>query len=120
MGLASTTTTLSHADIARIEAAYDLVNRREVLDLLHQHSFLVPILIEASEVIPRYFPPGSSLALEVFTEPDFGEERILFALIRSRLDTFEAHAHLDRLDEEWWLDASVGARGELVVDVQSL
>ncbi|MGH2562729.1 MAG: hypothetical protein ACRDJH_27025 [Thermomicrobiales bacterium] len=116
--MASTTTTLNHADVARIEAAYEFVNREEVLDFLDQHAFLVPILIEARQVIPRYFTLDLPLALELLIGPEDPDDRSLFVLIRTRLKSPDALTCLDRLDEEWWIEQSHQTDGALTITLE--
>jgi hypothetical protein len=116
--MASTTTALTQTDSTRLEAAYDLVNREEVLDFLAQHSFLIPILIEASRQIPGYFPSDISLALELLVGPEDPEDRSLFLAVRTRQNSADALASLDRLDEEWWVEQSYQTDGALTITIE--
>ncbi len=118
--MALQSTALASADIVRIESVYDFGDRDEVLGFLDLHPFLVPILIEASEIMPDYFPHGYALALDLSIDPEFPEDRVLFAFVRSRMRADEALDHLDWLDRGGWLDAAPRARGELVIDVDRL
>ena len=101
-------------------AARDTVRRpEEVAAYLRTFPQLVPLLIEAAEVVPRYFEPDAPLVLEVVTDPEADDPvPQLFALIETRLDPEVAADRLDRLDEDWWLDRSPPGPGVLVLDVE--
>lgn len=92
--------------IASLADLYRFNDREAVTGFLHQHNFLVDLLIEAREHISTHFGPDTPTVLEVFYDLDdeHGEPE-LFALIETTLPAEEAAVQLDRLDETWWLDA---------------
>lgn len=91
----------------------------EVEAFLNAFPHRIPVLIEATEVIPRYFGPDAPLVLEVFTDPEDDDPvPELFALVQIDLDPTEALDRLDRLDDEWWTDRSPDGPGALIVDIE--
>jgi hypothetical protein len=103
----------------RLAARYAFRRPEEVLAYLCQYPNLIPILLEAAVVIPRYFGPDAPLILEVVIDPESEiEARELLAIARVSLTPDEALARMDRLDEEWWLDRSPGGTGVLVLDFE--
>jgi hypothetical protein len=106
--------------IQSLEQLYSFRRPEEVVELLQAHPFLVPLLEEAHEKIAQYFGPSSEVMLEVVTDPEAMDDRELFAFIRTTLPPDEALSNLDRLDQEWWLDAGDRAEGNLCIDVEFL
>ena len=113
----------TEADQARllgeVGTRYALRRPEEVTAFLRAYPHLVPLLIEAAEVVPRYFEPDAPLVLEVVTDPEEdGLPPELFALVQTALDPDEALARIDRLDDDWWLDVSPDGPGTLVVSLE--
>jgi len=105
--------------ITRLAQRYTFRRPDEVAAFLHEHPRLSAVLLEASDVIPDYFGHDAPLFLEVFTDPETEPDaRELFAIVRTSMEPDEAVARLDRLDEEWWLDASSDESGVLVVSIE--
>ena len=91
----------------------------EVTAYPRTYPHLVPLLLEAAEVIPRYFGPDVPLILESFTNPEEdkpGPE--LVALVQTSLGPEAALDRLDRLGEDWWFEKSPDAPAVLVFDVE--
>lgn len=102
-----------------LRARYAFRRPEEVESFLNAYPHRIPVLIEAAEVIPRYFGPDAPLVLEVVTDPeDYEPVPELFALVGTDLDTKEALDTLDRLDEEWWTRRSPSGPGVVVVDFE--
>ncbi len=87
-------------------------------EFLDAHPFLVPLLMEAHGKIEKHFGPFPDVVLEVVTDPEAENDRELFALVQTDLSPDEALHRLDRLDQEWWLEASLQARCLLNIDVE--
>lgn len=103
----------------QIAARYALRRPTEIAAFLRARPHLVPLLIEAAEVVPRYFGPDAPLVLELVTDPEEDDPLPeLFALIQMRFDPEGAVDRLDRLDEDWWLDHSPSGPGVLVLDIE--
>lgn len=104
--------------IQSLEQLYIFRRPEEVSEFLEAHPFLVPLLEEARGQIAQYFGPSSEVVLEVVTDPEAENDRELFALVQTTLSADEALPGLDRLDQEWWLDASDQAHCLLNIDVE--
>jgi len=103
-----------------LEQQYTLIDRDRVLDFLSTHSYLMPILVGAHERVTAEFQ-GSRLFLRVVTDPDgMGPNNTdeLVASIATDLEPLEAIGRLDRIDDDWWLDALPSARGKLIIDLE--
>jgi len=97
---------------------YTFRRPQEVSQFLDTHPFLVPLLVEAHAKVAEYFGPSPDVVLEVVSDPEAENDRELFAFIRTTLPSDEALSKLDRLDQEWWLEASFRARCRLNIDVE--
>ena len=95
---------------------YAVRDRRTAERFLARHRFLVPVLREARRSIAAMFGPETPVILEVSTDPEEGDSA-LFARIETALPDPAALDRLNRLYEEWWLDALPAAEGFLHVDV---
>lgn len=86
---------------------------------LERYPHLVPILLEAVDIVPRSFGDDAPLALEMDIDPegydDVGE---LFVLITSRFDVKETLARSTRFEDDWWLAASPDSPAVLVFDFE--
>ncbi len=96
---------------------YQFRNRDEVEDYLRRHDCVANVLLEAPERIKSYFGRDAQVALEVITYPDDGDRK-LFAFILTLPPVEQALNLRDQLDEEWWLEASERAQGQLILDVE--
>ncbi len=107
---------VSENDIARIERRYTLTDREQVLRFVREAPYLLPLLHVAPDVIRRYFP-GSTLRLEVVTDPEEGHTEIVL-FIATQTGSPDALDALQRLDEEWWLDAARGVGRDMLVTLE--
>jgi hypothetical protein len=115
----------SPAKVAHIEPAIQSLKRlyafrrpEEVSQFLKAHPFLVSLAIEAHDKIGDYFGLQTTVILEVVTDPEAIGDRELFAFIQTSLTSQEALDRLDRLDQEWWLDAADRSEGKLCFHVE--
>lgn len=100
-----------------LEQLYTFRRPEEVIEFLQAHPSLVPLLEEAHGKIAEFF--GSfEIVLEVVTDPEAIDDHELFAFIRTTLPPDEALSKLNRLDQEWWLDAADRAEGKLCIHVE--
>ncbi len=118
-GISSQATPSASSDIfySSIENLYIFREANEVTSFLEENPFLIPLLQEARMHIKRYFP-ASDVVLEVVTDPEIMGEKDLVAFIVVELDVDEACDTLDRLDDEWWLDASDRAQGQFHIALE--
>jgi len=103
--------------IADATQGYELRNRREILQFLGANTHLLSMLIEARQQIANYFP-GSSLALEVTTDPEALDTEQLIAIIITSVSADEAFERLEQLDRGWWLGVIRQAQGKLSISVE--
>lgn len=113
----STVLILEH-QIGWIRLLYDVRTPVQVTMFLEANPFLVPLLFEVYGKIGQYFGPSPRVALEVVFDPEADHDVDLFALIQTHANPKEALACLDRLDEEWWLDALSRAQCKMTLDVE--
>lgn len=104
--------------IQKLGGRYKLEDSAAVEAYLRSNDFLTCILSEAHEKITDLFGPGAQVSLKVVEEPEAKDSRRLFILIRPDMRPKEAIGRLDKLDENWWLDALPAARGKLSIDVE--
>jgi hypothetical protein len=116
--LASSIEANKDLEIERLAKDYQFKDYAAVRTFLESHSFLILLLREAHHKIKSLFGYDTVIALEVFTDPESDDDSKLFGLIFTALPVNEALAHLDKLDQEWWLDASARAQGSLNFDVE--
>lgn len=88
---------------------FELRNENRVNQYLRQYSFLLPLILEAKAQITRFFSPETRTAIEVSADPSDGSSQ-LYLVIPTRLKAEEAYGQLERLDQEWWLEASERAQ----------
>ncbi|MHB8627076.1 MAG: hypothetical protein ACYDBJ_16265 [Aggregatilineales bacterium] len=94
------------------------IRDEQVKPFIEQHSFLLPILIEAPAKIAECFP-DASLALEVFTDFDGDDGPELVVYVAMNLSPEEAVKTLYELDDAWWLDAMRLANGKLTIALEA-
>lgn len=95
---------------------YTVRDRDMVERFLARHRFLVPVLQEARPAIAAAFGPETPVILELSTDPEEGDSA-LFARIETTLPVPTALDRLNRLYDDWWMDALPAAKGFLHVDV---
>jgi hypothetical protein len=110
---------LASPTLEDLRTRYTFRRPAEVEGFLNAYPHRIPVLIEAAEVIPRYFGPDAPLVLEVVSDPE-DEDLLseLFALVQIDLDPNDALDRLDRLDDEWWTDRSPDGPGAVVVSTE--
>lgn len=112
---------LNPADIEQLKELYSFREPAEVLQFLEKYPFLVPLSLEAHQHIRKYFP-DLPVFLEVITDPEARsrDEDILWIYIATDLDSEEAIDTLERLDDDWWLDAEPQAQGKMFINIDRL
>lgn len=113
-------TTPLHAqieDLALIDWLYRFQDYQDVSDFLRARPYLIQLLSEAYANIRRLFPPSSQLVLEVVRDPEGDSSGRLFLYIQAPLTVEAAYSLLQRIDDEWWLEAATRSRCQLTIDV---
>lgn len=96
--------TTTEVDIERLARIYEFRDPQTVIDFLHAHPEVVDPLLDAVDVVPRYFGADTPLVLEVERDREVDDRSDLFALIRTDKDVDAALDSLYRFQDEWWLD----------------
>jgi hypothetical protein len=107
----------SDVSVDAIVRLFQATDPDRVRAFLSQRPLLRALLVEASDVLPRYFPIGTTSSLDVAQHPESGSRPELVLRINPPLPMSEALKQLDRLDEDWWLDELPRANGELTITV---
>ncbi len=107
------------AEMALLLRDYSVSSDSNLAEFLGEHPDLVGLLHEARQKIREYFGSDAKFQLDLTADPDDRSSRELFVRIISNLRTKEALRILDRLDEEWWLDASGASHGNMNITVES-
>lgn len=103
---------------ASLDRTYTFRDREDVAAFLAEHPSLADLLVEASSRIARLFPLPQPLALEVFHNLEEEDEGILFVVVPTKLAPEEALRRLDRLRDEWLVDAVRRTRGRFNVNTE--
>lgn len=98
-------TTTSQIELDRLVEHYEFRGSDAVIDFVRAHPEVVGPLLEAVDVVPRYFGVGTPLVLEVERDREIDDRSDLFALIRTDKGVDAALASLYRFQDDWWLGA---------------
>ena len=104
--------------LSSIFARFEFRNRDEVLRFLGENEFLIALLLESEERIRAEFSNQVHLILQVVSDGDWDHNDELFLIIKTTLSPEEAGKSLERLDRNWWIDASSAARCKLNIDYE--
>ena len=108
----------SPADLDHLARHHEFRGGNEVASFIRANPEVVAPLLEALEVVPRYFEAGTPLALEVIRDPEARSDVRLLAFIRIDLDVATSLARLRRFDDEWWADALNRTNLKLMFDTE--
>ena len=108
-----------HSPAATVALRQAFVLRGDVEGLTDEIPQLVPLLLEVRAQVVRFFGPDVPVVLELVQNPEAADALPeLFAYIQTRLPVPEAKARLEKLDEQWWLDALARGDGRLNVALE--
>jgi hypothetical protein len=105
-------------DISELNSLYKFRDGQAVENFLKENAFLGRLLFTAHERIREYFGPGVRLDVKVVKDPEVGEDRRLFVLIRTEMHPDDALDRLDELYDNWWLDVLSKADHKMSIDVE--
>lgn len=111
-------TTATDADLDRLAEHYAFRRPDEVAAFVRTHPEVIGPLLEAVEVVPRYFGPDVSLVLEREYYPETVDDALLFVFIQVSAPVDAASAALGRLDREWMDEAIQRAKLNLMFDIR--
>jgi len=109
---------IAPAVAASLDRSYTFRDREDVTAFLVEHPALPDLLVEASSRIARLFPLPQPLALEVFHNIEEEDEGILFIVVPTKLVPDEALRLLDRLEDDWLIDAVRRTGGRFNVNTE--
>ncbi|MGK7903513.1 MAG: hypothetical protein AB4352_19340 [Hormoscilla sp.] len=113
-GLANST--LDRTEIESLEKLYSFKEPQAVYDFLEEYPFLVPLLQEAQVEIRKHFP-NSRLFLKYVTDPEiYNPELAIYITRPENMDVEERIDLLERLDDDWWLDAEPRSQGKMFIN----
>lgn len=111
-------TTTTQADLDRLAEHYAFRRPDDVAAFLETRPEVVGPLLEAIEVVPRYFGLGTRVALEVERDRDAEGHVRLFALVRTDTSVDDGLARFDRFCWEWWLEVLPRAAPYLIFGIE--
>ncbi|MBO1347587.1 MAG: hypothetical protein EBE86_009410 [Hormoscilla sp. GUM202] len=107
--------TLERTEIESLEKLYSFKEPQAVYDFLESNPFLVPLLQEAHGEIRKHFP-NSRLFLQYITDPEIYNPQLAVFLTRpENLDVEERIDLLERLGDDWWLDAKPRSQRKMII-----
>jgi len=109
-------TRTADATFSSIESLYSLQGKTAVVQFIDEHSFLIPLLLEAREKIDVYFP-NPEVSLEVITDPEAEGDYQLLASVSTNLSAEDAYRRLKEFDRAWWLDTLGRSQGLLCISI---
>jgi len=108
--------TLDPTEIESLEKLYSFKEPQAVYNFLEENPFLVPLLQEAHGEIRKHFP-NSRLFLKYVTDPEIYNPQLAIYITRpENLDVEERIDLLERIDDDWWLDAEPRSQGKMFIN----
>ena len=105
-------------DRSELSSLYEFRDDQAVESFLEENAFLGGLLFITHKRVREYFGPGVRLDVKVVKDPEVGEDRRLFVLIRTEMHPDEALDRLDELYDDWWLDVLSEANHKMSIDVE--
>ena len=105
------------SDAILLKDMYTFRHHNIVQEYLNSNQLLYPVLVEAVDKIECFFP-GSSLFLEVISNPEEENDTHLVIFIKTDMPPTEAVEKLDQLDEEWFLNLPVDIMEDLSINLE--
>ncbi len=106
------------SDVWKIREAYRSHDWPEVTAFLQTYPQASALLFKARPQISRCFGEGVSARLEVARDPESQNRPALFVRVETEENWLAATEKLDRLDDEWWSEASAAADCPMQIDIQ--
>lgn len=104
--------------ISALQEGFEFRSRDAVIRFLWQNPFLIALLLESHEKIRAEFGDPVQLILQVVRDPESDQDDELFLTIKTTLSPQQASESLERLDKNWWVDASSAAQCKLNIDYE--
>lgn len=78
-----------------------MINPLEIMKFLSENMDLQPVLLEANRMVKKIFGENAELILELRTDPEIEDDKILHANIKATGDIDEQLDKLDAFDKNW-------------------
>lgn len=111
----TTTIKIAGADVETLQKLYIFKEPAEIIEFLEKNPFLIPLILEAHPHIRKHFPE-SRLYLNIVLDPEINNDQL--AILISRPDNLNAEERIDtleRIDDDWWLDAEKLAQEKMFI-----
>lgn len=106
--------------IAELERHYEFRQPEEVRAFLMSHPDVLPVVEEATRMIPRSIPTDDQLALDVTRDPeDEDDNGMLYAVLTTSLAPEDTAPYRAELEQAWLLNAFRRAGGWFNVHITS-
>lgn len=106
-------------DLPKLHDSYGF-DEQKVFAFVRSNPYIMPVLLDAPLSISGRFGDDSSLALEVFTNPEQVGKDHLRLMIQTHLSVDEALDQLTQLYDEWFFEVLPATRDKLLIDVEPL
>jgi hypothetical protein len=100
-----------------LDQIHVLKDKPGVLAFLKEHSYLLPLVTEASAILGEYFV-HPTLSIEIHSDPELARSQLVLS-IGTSLEIDQALRQLERFRQDWWLDQLGRTKGNLIIDVDS-
>jgi hypothetical protein len=107
----------SYDNIHKLKEYYSINNLKDIHQYIQNVNFPIEFLIQAANEIRRVFGVETEIALNLIDDPSLIEEKILFAVIYTKLSVEDALHKINLLDEEWFLSHQNECNGRFNFDV---
>jgi hypothetical protein len=101
--------------IETLSPCFNFRNMDRVLGYLMSHQFILPLLKDCYQNLRKYFE-DDSLFLEVIHDPMDNDDHLLLSI--KITDVSKALDRLNQFDDDWWVNTSPKASGNLIIDVE--
>ena len=89
-----------------------------VSGFVRQRPAITKILLDAIDIIPDYFGSNANVFLELVNDTEFGDDKQIFAYIRTSMSAKDAGQQLEQFDNDWFLQRIDQVDGEFNFNLQ--
>ncbi|OAK18923.1 hypothetical protein A6283_12925 [Bacillus wiedmannii] len=108
----------SQITINLINDMFVINNYKEVTDFLYTHDYLLALILKSRIVIHTHFVEKPKLELRLEETDESPNAKKLYVIIHSNLDLESAYHLLQKVDAEWWIDASTASKSKMNIDLE--
>ncbi len=115
--VSSKTAVASSRKLDLLSDLYRFDDIQSVTAFLSAYPFLIDLLIEANVMIQTFFESVNDTLLELDDDPETGDGKRLYVVVRTSLPIEIAMSRLDELEQRWWRGVRDRARDLVTFDV---